>query len=135
VCVPTADRPTPGDPVLVTGATGTHGGAVAQALLAAGRRVRALTRNPQADRARELAALGAELVAGDLLDAESLFAAMTGTAAVYAVTTPFSHGPGGELEQGLQIIAAAARVEVQWWLPPTSMRTSVTRPRRSPAAS
>lgn len=102
------------DPVLVTGATGTHGGAVVRALLAAGHRVRALTRDPRADRSRQLAGLGAELVAGDLLDGESLRAAMIGTAAVYAVTTPFSDSPKAELEQGKQIIAAAARAEVSW---------------------
>lgn len=102
------------DPVLVTGATGTHGGAVVRALLAAGRRVRALTRDPRADRARQLAGLGAELVAGDLLDGDSLRAAMTATAAVYAVTTPFSDSPKAELEQGKQIIAAAAQAEVSW---------------------
>ena len=62
--------PPSGDPVLVTGATGTHGGAVAQALLASGHRVRALTRDPRGGRARQLAELGAELVAGDLVDRE-----------------------------------------------------------------
>ena len=74
--------------VVVTGATGPHGGAVAAALLAAGRRVRALTRDAGGERARARGRLGAEPVAADLLDADSLAAAMSGTAAVYAVTTP-----------------------------------------------
>lgn len=39
--------PPSGEPVLVSGATGTHRGAVVQALLASGHRVRALTRDPR----------------------------------------------------------------------------------------
>ena len=101
-------------PVLVTGATGPHGRAVVQALLAAGRRVRALTRNPDSMPARQLAGLGAELARGDLLDPESLLDAMTGTIAVYGVTTPFSAGPDSELRQGEQLIAAARATEVPW---------------------
>jgi uncharacterized protein YbjT (DUF2867 family) len=60
--------------------------------------------------------LGSELSwwAGDLLDDGSLLGAMTGTAVVYAVTTPFTDGPESELEQGEQIIAAAGRTEVPW---------------------
>jgi uncharacterized protein YbjT (DUF2867 family) len=65
-------------PVLVTGATGPHGRAVVVALLAAGRRVRALTRNQGGPTAQQLGLLGAELAQGDLLDPESLRAAMTG---------------------------------------------------------
>lgn len=101
-------------PVLVTGATGPHGRSVVEALLAAGRRVRALTRNPDGTLAQQLGVLGAELARGDLLDRESLLDAMTGAIAVYAVTTPFSAGPEGELRQGEQLIAAARATEVPW---------------------
>jgi uncharacterized protein YbjT (DUF2867 family) len=101
-------------PVLVTGATGPHGGAVAAALLAAGRRVRALTRDPASAQAGKLAALGAELATGDLLEPGSLRNAMRGAAAVYAVTTPFGDGPQAEIRQGEQIIAAAAEADVPW---------------------
>ena len=101
-------------PVLVTGATGPHGRSVVEALLAAGRRVRALTRNPDGTLAQQLGVLGAELARGDLLDRESLLDAMTGAIAVYAVTTPFSAGPEGELRQGEQLIAAAQATEVPW---------------------
>ena len=101
-------------PVLVTGATGPHGRSVVEALLAAGRRVRALTRNPDGSLAQQLGVLGAELAQGDLLDRESLLDAMTGAIAVYAVTTPFSAGPEGELRQGEQLIAAARDTEVPW---------------------
>jgi uncharacterized protein YbjT (DUF2867 family) len=104
----------PEGPVLVTGATGPHGGAVAEALLAAGRRVRALTRDPSSVRARELGELGAEPVAGDLLDRESLLGAMRGASVTYAVTTPFADGEKGEIQQGEQILAAAREVEAPW---------------------
>jgi uncharacterized protein YbjT (DUF2867 family) len=101
-------------PLLVTGATGPHGRAVAQAMLAAGRRVRALTRDPSGVHARQLAGLGAELVTGDLLDFESLLGAMRGATAIYAITTPFAGGAKGEIEQGEQILAAAREVEAPW---------------------
>lgn len=100
--------------MLVTGATGTHGGAIAKALLAAGRPVRALTRNAGGARARELAALGAELATGDLLDHGPLVEAMSGVSAAYAVTTPFGDGTEAELEQGRQIIAAAGATGLPW---------------------
>jgi uncharacterized protein YbjT (DUF2867 family) len=101
-------------PVLVTGATGLHGSAVTRALLAANRRVRAFTRDPAGPRGHWLSELGAEVITGDLLDTESLTSAMQGTAAVYAVTTPFSVGPEGEIEQGEHIIAAAREAQLTW---------------------
>jgi uncharacterized protein YbjT (DUF2867 family) len=101
--------------VLVTGATGPHGGAVARALLAAGHRVRALTRDPSSNRARALTALGAESVGGDLLDPQSLARAMDGVEAVYGVTTSFGGaGAEQEVDQGRQLIAAAERVKLPW---------------------
>lgn len=105
--------PTDG-PVLVSGATGTHGKAVVRALLAAGRPVRALTRNPNSDQARELAERGADVVLGDLLEAGSLTEAMSGVSAAYAVTTPFADGADTEIEQGEQIIAAASDASLPW---------------------
>src|SRR4051795_11791391 len=102
------------DTVLVTGATGLHGGAIAQALLAAGGRVRALTRDGTSPRSRWLADRGAELAVGDLLDTGSLVAAMRGAAAVYGVTTPFAAGEAREIEQGTHIIAAAEHAQVPW---------------------
>ncbi len=58
--------------VLVTGATGQQGGAVAAALLSRGHRVTALTRKPDGEAARRLAAAGAAILAGDLGDAASV---------------------------------------------------------------
>lgn len=66
---------------LVTGATGTVGGAVVQHLLAAGRQVRALVRNPE--RARPIVPAAVELVEGDVTDAASCARAVAGCGAVY----------------------------------------------------
>jgi uncharacterized protein YbjT (DUF2867 family) len=65
--------------ILVTGATGYVGGELLKALLAAGHRVRCLARRPEALRA----AAGAEVVRGDVLDASSVRAAMTGVDTAY----------------------------------------------------
>ena len=94
-------------PVLVLGATGGQGGAVAAALIQAGRPVRAMVRDPQSASARKLGAAGAQLVAGDFTDSGALAAAMRGAAAAFALTTPFESGPAAELAQGDAIIAAA----------------------------
>jgi len=105
------------DPILVTGATGPHGNAVAHALLSAGRDVRALTRDAASAKAQALAVAGARLAVGDLLEAESLSSAMDGIGAVYAVTTPFGgNGPELEVEQGRQLITAALAAEVPWFI-------------------
>jgi nucleoside-diphosphate-sugar epimerase len=58
--------------ILVTGATGQQGGAVARELLARQHTVRAMTRKPDSDAAEALARQRAEVVKGDLNDAESL---------------------------------------------------------------
>jgi uncharacterized protein YbjT (DUF2867 family) len=58
--------------ILVSGATGQQGGAVARSLLERGFGVRALTRNPEKPEAKELADLGAEVVSGDLEDRSSI---------------------------------------------------------------
>jgi nucleoside-diphosphate-sugar epimerase len=67
--------------VLVTGATGLLGGMTARRLLAGGVRVRGLARQPA--RAAELAAAGAEIVAGDMTDGASLERAIDGCHAVF----------------------------------------------------
>jgi nucleoside-diphosphate-sugar epimerase len=58
--------------ILVSGATGQQGGAVARSLLGRGIGVRALTRDPAKPEARELAELGAEVASGDLEDRSSM---------------------------------------------------------------
>jgi dihydroflavonol-4-reductase len=69
--------------VLVTGGSGVVGGGVLRRLVADGRRVRALARSERA--AEVVAKLGAEPVRGDILDVDSLAAAMAGCEVVYHV--------------------------------------------------
>lgn len=69
-------------PVLVVGATGALGRPVVRLLRERGVSVRALARHPE--RAADLAALGAEVMAGDLVDADSLRRACTGAERVLA---------------------------------------------------
>jgi dihydroflavonol-4-reductase len=68
-------------PVLVTGGSGFIGGALVDALVAAGRPVRALARS--SDAAQALRGRGAEPVTGDVLDADSLVRAVQGCQVVY----------------------------------------------------
>jgi uncharacterized protein YbjT (DUF2867 family) len=86
--------------VLVTGATGHQGGAVARELLARRYRVRAMTRKPDSERARELADLKAEIVQGDFDDTASLTKAVEGVWGVFSVQNSWEAGPPGEIEQG-----------------------------------
>jgi dihydroflavonol-4-reductase len=67
--------------VLVTGATGFVGGAIARRLLADGRTVRVLARTP--DAAGALRELGAEVIAGDVLEPDTVRRAATGCDVVY----------------------------------------------------
>jgi uncharacterized protein YbjT (DUF2867 family) len=90
----------------VTGATGAQGGATARALLAAGQRVRALTRRP--DAAAPLAALGADVVYADFRDRSSLAAALHGVDTLFAVTTPFESSVVAEVADGMTLVDAAA---------------------------
>jgi len=69
--------------VLVTGATGQQGGAVARALASRGHHVKALTRRPDSDAARRLAAAGVEVIAGDLDDKASIVQAAKGVETMF----------------------------------------------------
>lgn len=109
----TDDHAVRGGLFAVVGATGQQGGATARALLRAGARVRALTRDPRAQAATVLADAGAEVVAADIADAHSLRAAFTGVDGVFAMTTfAGPTGPAGEVEHGRLIGDAAREVAV-----------------------
>ncbi|MFF9245204.1 NmrA/HSCARG family protein [Streptomyces globisporus] len=82
--------------VVVLGATGQQGGAVAAALRADGWSVRAVVRNPSGRRARSLAADGVDIVPGDLREPESLGAAFSGAHGVFSVQ-PNSGQAGAEV--------------------------------------
>ncbi|HEY2927988.1 NmrA family NAD(P)-binding protein [Piscinibacter sp.] len=93
--------------VLVTGATGAQGGATTRRLLAAGRRVRFLTRDPHTAAARTLIAAGAQAAQGDLGDAASVAAAMHGVEAVFSVQVPDITGNDCERRHGFALVQAA----------------------------
>jgi uncharacterized protein YbjT (DUF2867 family) len=93
--------------VAVTGATGTQGGATARSLLAAGHRVRALTRRPDSPAADTLRALGADVRYADFDDRDSLDTALAGTDSLFAVTS-FEAGIETEIRQGGSLVDAAA---------------------------
>ncbi|MBB4979782.1 MULTISPECIES: NmrA/HSCARG family protein [Streptomyces] len=93
--------------VAVTGATGAQGGATARSLLAAGHRVRALTRRPDSPAADTLRALGADVRYADFDDRDSLDTALAGTDSLFAVTS-FEAGIETEIRQGGSLVDAAA---------------------------
>ena len=74
----------PSHRLLVSGATGATGRATVEALQHSGRSVRALVHTDDA-RADDLRRLGAEIVLGDLLEIDSVRAAMDGVDAAYFV--------------------------------------------------
>src|SRR6516162_6613582 len=99
--------------VLVTGATGRQGGAVARNMLAKGWRLRALTRNPNSYAAKQLAGRGAELVKGDLEDPASLERVARGVYGIYSVQDFWSVGAKREVLQGKNLADAAKKAAVE----------------------
>jgi uncharacterized protein YbjT (DUF2867 family) len=71
---------------VITGGTGNTGKPLAEALLAAGKKVRVISRD--AEKAKGLAALGAEIVVGNTTDAAVLNKAFEGAHAVYFMIPP-----------------------------------------------
>jgi uncharacterized protein YbjT (DUF2867 family) len=87
--------------ILVTGATGQQGGAVLSQLHRRGSSVRALSRDPQSEKARRLREAGVDVVRGDMTDRDTLDAALLGVTRVFAMATPYNDGgPEEEVVQG-----------------------------------
>ena len=96
-------------PITVIDSTGQQGSAVIDALLEKRVPVRAVTRNPNGDKARALDERGVEVVYADLEDVDSVRAAFDGAAAAFAMTTHDGlDGPKREVAHGRVIAAAAA---------------------------
>lgn len=109
---PRPPRPTVDQPIAVVGATGAQGGAVARTLLARGTPVRAIVRDPDAERAQALVAAGAGLVVADLADESSLRAAFDGASGVFAMASPTPDGGvEAEAKHGKAMARAAAAVD------------------------
>ena len=95
--------------ILVCGATGKQGGAVARSLLERGFQVRALTRDPQKPEAQALAEQGAEVVQGDMEDRSAVDQVLVeGVYGVFSVQNFWETGYDGEVQQG-KTVADAAR--------------------------
>lgn len=103
--------------IAVLGATGAQGGGLARAILndkSGEFAVRAITRNPESDKAKQLAQQGAEIVAADLDNIESLKKAFEGAYGVFAVTNFWEHfSAEKEIEQAASIAKAAKETGVK----------------------
>lgn len=100
------------DVILVTGATGNQGNAVARQLLANGHKVRAMTRRPEGAAAQALGSLGAAVVQGDFDDSASLEQALSGAWGVFAVQNTWEAGVEKEEEHGKQLAELARKMGV-----------------------
>jgi uncharacterized protein YbjT (DUF2867 family) len=98
--------------IVVLGATGAQGGGLARAIVAdpsSGFTARAVTRDTSKDKAKALAAAGAEVVSADLDNVDSLKKAFAGAHGVYAVTNFWEHFSGDKEIQQAKNIAEAAK--------------------------
>ena len=98
--------------IAVVGSTGSQGGGLVNAILAdtSGEfAVRAITRDPNKDKAKALAAKGAEVVQADIDDVASLTKAFAGAHGVFGVTNFWEHFSGEKEIQQAKNIADAAK--------------------------
>jgi len=97
--------------IAVIGATGAQGGALVRAILADRNgpfAARAITRNPDSDKARALAAEGVEVVAADADHPDTLGPAFAGAHGAFCVTNFWEHfSPERELAQATNLATAA----------------------------
>jgi uncharacterized protein YbjT (DUF2867 family) len=103
--------------IAVVGSTGAQGGGLVRAILRDPSHefiARALTRDPASDKAKALAAAGAEVVAGDVDDADSLKRAFAGAYGAYCVTFYWAHlSPEQELNEAKAMAEAAKHAGLQ----------------------
>jgi uncharacterized protein YbjT (DUF2867 family) len=94
------------------GATGAQGNGLVRALMSEAKgdfRARALTRNVDSAKAHDLARLGADVVAADIDDVESLKRAFAGAEAVYCVTFFWDHFSPEREAANVKTMAEAAK--------------------------
>lgn len=99
--------------IVVCGATGRQGGAVARHLAEAGWHVRGLSRSPDAPKARALRERGIDVVQADMADRASLDRAFEGAYGVYSVQNPMISGFDAEVQQGTTVADAAGAAGVR----------------------
>ena len=98
--------------IAVFGATGAQGGGLVRAILAdpsGGFAARALTRDPNSAKAKELAALGAEVVAANVDDAASIDKAFAGAHGAFCVTFFWDHLSAEKEMAEVELMAKAAK--------------------------
>jgi len=97
--------------IVIFGATGAQGGGLARAILNDSNSefaVRAVTRDPDSEKAKELIAMGAEVTAGDVDDIQSIKRALEGAYGAYFVTFFWAHySPEKEMAEAKNMAAAA----------------------------
>jgi len=97
--------------IVVFGATGAQGGGLVRAILNDSNSefaVRAVTRDTNSEKAKELAAMGAEVVAGDVDDMQSMIRVLGGAYGAYFVTFFWSHySPEKEMAEAKNMASAA----------------------------
>ncbi len=118
--------------ISVVGATGAQGGGLVRAIMKdpnSGFTARALTRDVNSDKAKALAALGAEMVTADVDDFESLKRAFEGADAAFCVTFFWDHfSPKKELDEignlaraakeaGLKHVIWSTLEDTRQWVP------------------
>ena len=107
--------------IAVTGATGAQGGGLARAILNdpdGGFAVRALTRDPESEKAKALADAGAEVVQTDIDDPDSVRRAFDGAYGAFCVTFFWDHFSAereGEEAESMAAAAKAAGVQHVIW--------------------
>ncbi len=99
--------------ILITGATGQQGGAVAAALAGAGFQLKGMTRKPDSPAAQALRQQGVTIVQGDLNDEASLRKALAGAWGVFAVQNTWEAGVEEEEVQGKRVARLAREADVQ----------------------
>lgn len=100
--------------ITVFGATGAQGGGLVRSILNDPNgefAVRAVTRDINADKAKELAAMGAEVVAADVDDPESVQQVMKGAYGAYCVTFFWAHFSAEKEMAHAKYMAEAAKAE------------------------
>ena len=103
--------------IAVVGATGAQGGGLVRAIQKDAKgefRARAITRDPDSAKARELAALGADVVSADVDDPASLERAFDGAYGAFCVTFYWAHfSPEKEIAETRNMAQAAHRAGIR----------------------
>src|SRR5512147_834441 len=98
--------------IAVVGATGAQGGGLVRAILndpSGGFAARAIVHHPDSDKARQLAAAGADVVAAELDDPASIRRAFEGAHGAYCVTFYWAHLSPEKEQAHARTMAEAAR--------------------------